>query len=102
MEQDFYRGRLQERSGVEVIIPPPHDRCEVHRVIYDELCHGEIELSLRQSYQSIMMDLVTRGAEGVILGCTEIPSLVKPEDVPVPLFDTTRLHAEAAVARALS
>ncbi len=102
MEQDFYRGRVQERFGIDVIIPPQQDRSEVHRVIYDELCHGEINLSSRQSYQRIMTDLVVRGAEGIILGCTEIPSLVKPEDVPVPLFDTTRLHSEAAVAVALS
>ena len=75
---------------------------EVHRVIYDELCHGKIKLSSRQLYKRIMMDLVSLGTEGIILGCTEIPSLVRPEDVPVPLFDTTRLHTEEAVAAALS
>ena len=101
MEQDFYRGRLQERFGVEVLVPCEEDRGEVHRVIYDELCLSKISASARQTYQEIIGRLVDRGAQGVVLGCTEIPLLIRPEDVSVPVLDTTKLHAEAAVALAL-
>ena len=102
MEDDFYSGRLQERFGLEVLIPPEQDRADVHRIIYDELCHGQVRPASREVYRQVIARLVDRGAKGVVLGCTEIPLLVRPEDVQVPLFDTTRLHAEAAVARALN
>lgn len=102
MEQDFYRGRLEERHGLEVLTPGPEDRALVHRVIYDELVRGRVEESSRAEYQRILHRLADRGAEGIILGCTEIPLLVRAEDSPVPLFDTTRIHAEEAVRRALA
>ena len=101
MEQEFYRGRLADGFGLDVLVPEEDDRKEVHRVIYDELCRGVIRESSRQRFAQVIRDLVERGAEGVILGCTEIPLLVRPEDSPVPLFDTTAIHAEAAVERAL-
>jgi len=101
MEDDFYRGRLEEHFGLEVLTPPETDRNEVHRIIYDELCHGQVLPESRQAYQRIIADLAGRGAGGVILGCTEIPMLIRPDDVAIPVFDTTRLHAEAAVDAAL-
>jgi aspartate racemase len=101
MEDDFYRGRLRERFGFEVLIPLEPDRADVHRIIYDELCHGKIEERSRRRYLDIIAGLVDAGAQGIILGCTEIPLLIKQSDVAVPVFDTTRLHAEAAVALAL-
>ena len=101
MEQDFYRGRLTARQGLTVIIPDPADREIVHRVIYDELCRGAIRAESRAQYRAIMQRLVEAGAEGLILGCTEIALLVGPADAPVPLFDTTALHARAAAAWAL-
>jgi aspartate racemase len=102
MEQDFYKGRLQRRFGLDVLVPDDADRALVHQVIYDELVRGRVEPVSRDTYRAVIERLVDRGAEAVILGCTEIMLLVGPEDSPVPLFDTTRLHAEAAVARALS
>lgn len=96
MEQDFYRSRL-EQQGLEVLVPYADDRFEVHRIIYDELCLGQINADSRARYADIMQELVTAGAEGIILGCTEIGLLVRPEDASVPLFDTTVLHAQAAV-----
>ena len=102
MEQDFYAARLREKFGLETLIPGPKEREEVHRVIYDELVLGKILPESRQRYQDIIAGLAEQGAQGVILGCTEIGLLVRPEDSPVPLFDTTRLHAEAAVAWALT
>jgi aspartate racemase len=101
MEQDFYRGRLEQRHGLEVIVPEPEAREIVHRVIYDELCHGMIRDSSRAAYRGIIGDLVKKGAQGVIAGCTEIELLVRDEDSPVPLFPTTRIHAVAAVELAL-
>ena len=101
MEEDFYRGRLVERHGLDVIVPDPAERETVHRVIYDELCLGKVEERSRQAYRDIIAHLVERGAEGVILGCTEIAMLVSPADSPVPLFDTTQLHAVSAVDFAL-
>ena len=101
MEQDFYRGRLTERHGLTVIIPDPADREIVHRVIYEELCQGELRAESRAQYREILQRLVEAGAEGIILGCTEIALLVGPDDAPVPLFDTTALHARAAAAWAL-
>lgn len=102
MEQDFYRGRLQERFGLDVLIPPEEDRELVHRVIYEELCLGNIENSSRAAYLEIIRGLQRRGAEGVILGCTEIGMLVSEDDSPLPVFDTTEIHAEAAVEFALT
>lgn len=102
MEEDFYKGRLVERHGLQVLIPPADEREVVHRVIYDELVLGQIKPASRQAYAGIMRGLVARGAQGIILGCTEIGLLVRAEDSPVPLFDTTRIHAEAAVDWALA
>ncbi|WP_438333681.1 aspartate/glutamate racemase family protein [Edwardsiella tarda] len=102
MEQDFYKGRLSERHGLEVIVPEADDRATVHRIIYDELVAGQITPSSRAAYRQVIARLVQAGAEAVILGCTEIMLLVQPEDSAVPLFDTTALHAAAAVEEALS
>jgi aspartate racemase len=102
MEQDFYVGRLRDRHGLEVLVPGEADRAIVHRVIYDELCVGVVEDASRAEYRRIMATLAERGAEAILLGCTEIDLLVGPEDSPVPVFDTTRLHAERAVELALA
>ncbi|WP_370545805.1 aspartate/glutamate racemase family protein [Edwardsiella tarda] len=102
MEQDFYKGRLSERHGLEVIVPEADDRATVHRIIYDELVAGQITPSSRAAYRQVIARLVQAGAEAVILGCTEIMLLVQPEDSAVPLFDTTELHAAAAVEAALN
>ena len=101
MEQDFYRARLERRHGLEVLVPPAEDREEVHRVIFEELSFGRILESSRAAYRRILSDLAARGAQGAILGCTEIGLLVRPEDSPVPVFDTTELHARAAAMSAL-
>lgn len=101
MEQDFYSGRLVRNYGLEVIVPPPEDREAVHRVIYEELCLGQIRPESKQRYLEIMQRLSEAGAEGIILGCTEIDLLIKPGDSDLPLFDTTALHALAAVEYAL-
>lgn len=100
MEQDFYRGRLVEKHGLEVLIPNAEEREVVHRVIYEELCLGIINPESRKQYIKIMNRLVESGAEGIILGCTEIELLVQNGDVTVSLFPTTRIHAEAAVEKA--
>ncbi|HZW02296.1 MAG TPA: amino acid racemase [Anaerolineaceae bacterium] len=100
MEQDFYRQRL-EAQGLEVLIPERAGREDIHRVIYEELCLGITQERSRARYRQVIADLVQAGAEGVILGCTEIGLLVGEADSPVPLFDTTRIHAEAAVDWAL-
>ena len=102
MEQNFYRGRLEAHHGLQVVIPDATDRDTVHRVIYDELCLGITRDASRTAYRDIIGRLVAQGAEGIILGCTEIGLLVKPEDSPVPLFDTTALHAASAVEVALA
>ncbi len=102
MEQEFYKGRLEERHGLKVDVPPEADRELVHRVIYDELCQGRVLEASRVEYRRVVADLVARGCEGVILGCTEIPMLLQPSDSPVPVFDTTEIHAERAVAFALA
>jgi aspartate racemase len=102
MEQDFYKGRLVHRHGLEVLVPGDDDRALVHRVIYEELVQGRTEPSSRQAFREVIARLVERGAEAVILGCTEIMLLVRPEDSTVPLFDTTALHAEAAVDLAIA
>jgi aspartate racemase len=101
MEEDFYRGRLEDRHGLDVRVPPEPDRAEVHRVIYEELVLGRILDGSREEYRRIVADLVEAGAEGVILGCTEIGLLLEPGDASVPLFDTALIHAEAAAAAAL-
>lgn len=101
MEQAFYRGRLEERHGIEVLIPEQNDIDVVHRVIYEELCLGRVEDASRKAYQGVMARLVERGAQGIILGCTEISMLVGAQDATVPLFDTTAIHAGEAVAQAL-
>ena len=101
MEQDFYKGRLQ-RDGLHVLVPDAEDRATVHRVIYDELVQGRVEPASRDAYRAVISRLAGRGAEAVILGCTEIMLLIGPDDSPVPVFDTTRIHAEAAAERALS
>jgi aspartate racemase len=102
MEQPFYRQRLSERHGLAVLTPPDCDREVVHRVIYEELCHGRIEPASRAAYQRIAAALVADGAEGIVFGCTEIMMLLGPDDVTVPSFDTTALHAAAAVEHALA
>jgi len=102
MEQDFYKGRLTTRHGLEVLVPGDADRALVHRVIYEELVQGRVEEASRQAYRAVMARLVAAGAEAIILGCTEIMLLVGEGDASVPLFDTTAIHAEAAVERALA
>ncbi len=102
MEQDFYVGRLRERHGLNVLVPPAADRRIVHSVIYDELCRGIVEGGSRDEYRRIMRALAERGAQGILLGCTEIGLLIGRHDAPVPVFDTTRLHAERAVDLALA
>ncbi len=94
--------RLRERFGVAVLVPEAEDRAEVHRIIVEELVRGRFDEASRATHRRIIESLVARGAEGVILGCTEIPLLVRPEDAEVPLFDTTALHALAAVDFALA
>lgn len=101
MEEDFYRGKLVRNHGLTVLIPDEAGREAVHRVIYDELVQGVIRDDSRQVYLDIIADLQTQGAQGVVLGCTEIPLLVKQADVAIHVFDTTTLHAEAAVNWAL-
>jgi aspartate racemase len=102
MEQAFYRERLVRKHGLEVIVPGEADRQLVHRVIYDELCLGRVEERSRAAFRRIVSGLAQDGAQGVILGCTEITMLVRPADVAVPVFDTTALHASAAVDWALA
>lgn len=101
MEQDFYRGRLETRFGIEVLTPDADDRALIDTVIFNELCLGRIEASSRKVFQRVMGTLHKRGAQGVILGCTEIGLLIAPHDAPFPVFDTTVLHAEAAATLAL-
>jgi aspartate racemase len=101
MEQDFYRGRLEKKYGLKVLIPEEAERAIVHQVIFEELVQGVIRPESKASYIEVMQGLIEQGAQGIILGCTEIPLLVKFGDVPVPLFDTTEIHAQAAVAEAL-
>lgn len=102
MTEDFYRGRLVEQHGLEVLLPAAPARKIVHRIIYEELVMGQIRQQSRAHYVTIMEELIARGAQGIILGCTEIGLLVRPGDVSVPLFDTTEIHARAAVRRALA
>jgi aspartate racemase len=101
MEEDFYKGRLEGRFGLQVLIPQAQARRVIHRVIYDELVLGKIEARSKTQYLDIITTLVQQGAQGIILGCTEIGLLVKQSDCRVPLFDTTVIHATAAVEWAL-
>jgi len=101
MEEDFYRRRLEADHGLEVHVPTEADRESIHRIIYEELCLGRIVPASRAEYRRIIAGLVTRGAEAIILGCTEISLLVSAEDATVPLFDTTARHAHAAALRSL-
>jgi len=101
MEQDFYKGRLAQH-GLSVIVPDVQDRATVHRIIYEELVAGEIVPASRDAYRAIIGRMAEAGAEAVILGCTEIMLLVRPEDSPIPIFDTTAIHAMAAVDMALA
>lgn len=101
MEGEFYSRRLREQHAVEVIIPDEAGRAEVHRVIYEELCRGVISEDSRAAYQRIIGQLAARGAQGVVLGCTEIPLLLRPQDIALPMFDTGALHAREIAAWAL-
>ena len=102
MERDFFKNILTKDFGVEVLIPNEGDREIVHNIIYEELVHGMINAGSRGQYVRIIYEAVKNGAEGVILGCTEIPLLIQPTDVSLPTFDTTQIHAEKAVEFALS
>jgi len=97
MEQDFYKGRLIEKHGIDVIIPDEEQRKTIHHILYDELVQGEINKASKSKFKEIIESLKKREAEGIILGCTEIPLLVKQKDYEVPLYDTTFIHARAAV-----
>lgn len=101
MEKDFYKGRLEGAHGLRVLIPDEVGRELVHRVIYQELVQGVIKEESREGYRAVIQKLLEQGAEGIILGCTEIGLLVKPEDVALPVFDTMEIHALAAVNAAL-
>jgi len=101
MEKEFFKDIIQNDFGIEVIIPNEDDRKTVHKIIYEELVHGKIKPVSKKKYQKIINDSMKNGAEGVILGCTEIPLLIKGIDVDIPTFDTTRIHAESAVEFAL-
>jgi aspartate racemase len=102
MEQDFYKERLREKHGLEVLLPNAQERETVHRVIYEELVHGKLLAHSRDAYLRLIERLAGEGAQGVILGCTEIGLLVRPSDLSLPVFDTSALHAEAAVEFALA
>lgn len=101
MEQDFYKGRLQNKYGLQVVTPNKTDRAIIHKVIYDELCLGKINEASKQNYLRIIQQLSDQGAQGVILGCTEIGLLVNQTDTKVKLFDTTFIHASKAIEKAL-
>jgi aspartate racemase len=102
MEGHFYQGRLRDRFAIEVLVPGEDDMDTIHQIIYDELCEGKIKASSRRVCADIIGKLVNKGAEGIVLGCTELPLLIQPGDIHAPIFDTTRLHAEAAVTLALA
>jgi aspartate racemase len=97
MEQAFYRDRLRERHGLNVLVPPQADRDRVHRMVYEELCLGQVVPASRTQLVRIIAELVANGAQAIILGCTELTMLIGPDDVNAPLFDTTAVHARAAV-----
>lgn len=101
MEQDFYKGRLIGKHGIDVIIPPGEERDAIHAILYGELCFGDIKSESKQKFHEVIAHLAARGAQGIVLGCTEIPLIVKQEDYEIQLFDTTAIHAKAAVDMAL-
>ena len=101
MEMPFYRERLEQKFGLAVIVPEDADRAETHRIIFDELVHGVVKQESKQKYREIVGRLVAKGAEAIILGCTELMMIITAEDSVVPLFDTTTLHCEAALEFAL-
>ena len=101
MEEDFYRKRLKLKHNIEVLVPADNERELIHEIIYDELCVGIIRDSSRKKFKEIIRNLSSRGAEGIILGCTEIPLLINEKDVDIPLFDTMTIHAKSAVEFAL-
>lgn len=101
MEKDFYKERLQKKHGLEVIIPDEEERQVLHDILYSELCIGDMKQLSKEKFKKIINNLVTEGAEGVILGCTEIPLLVDQKEYEITLFDTTAIHAQAAVKYAL-
>lgn len=102
MEQDFYVGRLRERHGLDVLVPDAGERALVHQTIYDELVQGRVEKASREALRRVCEGLLARGAEGIVLGCTELDLLLAPQDVEAPLLDSTALHARAAVDLALA
>ena len=102
MAEQFYRDRLKKHFDIDVVVPAEDEQAVVHRIIYDELCRGKVRDLDRQSCLQIIEKLTKRGAAGIVLGCTELPLLIRPDDILVPVFNTTRLHAEAAVEMALS
>ena len=101
MEEPFYRQRLEHGYGLDVLVPDTQDRSTVNDVIFDELCRGDIRASSRDTFAAIAERLIERGAQGIVLGCTEVGLLLTPGSISVPLFDTCRLHAEAAARQAL-
>jgi aspartate racemase len=102
MEQEFYKGRLRDKHGIEVIVPDEPGREVVHRIIYEELCRGEVKEQSKAEYLALVERLRAFGADGVVLGCTEITMLIGQSDLDIPVFDTTRIHAETAMDFALS
>lgn len=102
MESDLYKDILGNNFGIEIVIPNDKDRGLVHKVIYEELVHGIIKDGSKEKYLEIIKKAIKKGAQGVILGCTEIPLLIKEEDVDIPVWDTTKIHAESAVEFALN
>jgi aspartate racemase len=101
MQQDFYKGRLSQDFGIQVLVPSEEQQAMVHEVIYQELCLGIINPASKQKYLAVLQDLFNQGAQAVILGCTEITLLVQQTDTPIPLYDTTAIHAQSAVEAAL-
>jgi aspartate racemase len=102
MTEPFYQERLRDRFAIELLVPREDDIDTIHQIIYNELCEGKIKASSRRVCADIMSRLVNEGAEGIVLGCTELPLLIQPGDIHAPIFDTTRLHAEASVNLALA
>jgi aspartate racemase len=102
MEQDFYRSRLESRYGLTVFTPPPDARAEVHRIIFDELCLGQVLATSQQTLVQVAVELQAQGAQAIILGCTELAMSLQPQHLSLPLFDTTALHARSAAVWALS
>lgn len=102
MEQDFYKNRLVDNYGIEVLIPTEDDRTLIHDIIYEELCRGEVNVESRRRYIEVVDRLASQGAQAVILGCTEIALLIKQQHTDIPLYDTTKIHANYAVKWAIS